>query len=97
MLGALALVGAYVLTTVLKRALLDPLVTIAMIRSHQKSIQDLEPAIDMQQKLLFHRDLKSCLIEVKKKKKRMPCKGNATFWYEGCCIPIFVQEAIISP
>ncbi|GAB3804316.1 hypothetical protein [Virgibacillus kimchii] len=52
MLGALALVGAYVLTTVLKRALLDPLVTIAMIRSYQKSIQNLEPAIDMQQKLL---------------------------------------------
>lgn len=51
-LGALALVGAYVLTTVLKRALLDPLVTIAMIRSYQKSILDLEPAIDMQQKLL---------------------------------------------
>ncbi|MBO1005308.1 hypothetical protein [Pseudogracilibacillus auburnensis] len=50
--GALALIGAYVLTTLLKRALIDPLVTIAMIRSYQINIRNLEPAMDLQQKLL---------------------------------------------
>ncbi|WP_277674452.1 hypothetical protein [Piscibacillus halophilus] len=50
--GALALIGAYVITTVLKRALVDPIVTIAMIRSYQISIRDLEPAMDLHQKLL---------------------------------------------
>jgi len=51
-LGFLAVVGAYVLTTVLKRAVIDPVVTIIMIRSYQMSIRNLEPAIDLQQKLL---------------------------------------------
>lgn len=50
--GALALIAAYILTTVLKRACIDPIVTIAMIRSYQMSIQGLEPKIDLQQKLL---------------------------------------------
>lgn len=52
LLGALALIGAYVITTVLKRALIDPIVTIAMIRSYQISIRDLEPAMDLHKKLL---------------------------------------------
>lgn len=51
-LGFLAIICAYVFTTVLKRALIDPIVTIVMIRSYQKSIQGLEPAMDMEQKLL---------------------------------------------
>lgn len=50
--GALAIIGAYVITTVLKRAFIDPLVTIAMIRSYQLSIRNLEPAMDLHQKLL---------------------------------------------
>lgn len=50
--GFLAVVGAYVITTVIKRALIDPLVTIAMIRQYQISIRSLEPAIDLQDKLL---------------------------------------------
>lgn len=50
--GALALIAAYVITTVLKRALVDPIVTIAMIRSYQISIRTLEPAVDLHQKLL---------------------------------------------
>lgn len=50
--GALALVAAYVVTTVLKRALVDPIVTIAMIRAYQMGIQNLEPAIDMEQQLM---------------------------------------------
>lgn len=49
--GALALMGAYVMTTVLKRALMDPLVTIAMIRSYQMSIRNIEPSMDLHQKL----------------------------------------------
>src|SRR5690625_4446569 len=35
LLGLLALVGAYILTTVAKRALIDPIVTIIMIRSYR--------------------------------------------------------------
>lgn len=51
-LGFLAIVGAYVLTTILKRALVDPIVTIIMVRAYQMSIRDLEPSIDLQQRLL---------------------------------------------
>lgn len=50
--GALALIAAYIITTVLKRALIDPIVTIAMIRAYQISIQNIEPSIDMHSKLL---------------------------------------------
>lgn len=50
--GFIALIGAYILTVALKRALIDPIVTVAMIRSYQKSIDGLEPAMDLQQKLL---------------------------------------------
>lgn len=50
--GFFALIGAYVMMTVLKRALIDPLVTIAMIRSYQMSIRDLEPKVDLHDKLL---------------------------------------------
>src|SRR5690625_4194120 len=41
-LGFIAVVLAYVLTTVLKRALIDPIVTIIMVRSYQMSIRNLE-------------------------------------------------------
>lgn len=51
-LGFIALVAAYVLTVALKRALVDPIVTVAMIRTYQLSIQGLEPAMDLQQNLL---------------------------------------------
>lgn len=51
-LGFLAVVGAYVLTTILKRAIVDPVVTIIMIRAYQMSIRDLEPSINLQQRLL---------------------------------------------
>lgn len=50
--GALALIGAYVITTLLKRAFIDPIVTIAMIRSYQLSIRNIQPAADLHQKLL---------------------------------------------
>jgi len=52
LLGWLVIIGAYILTTAVKRALIDPIVTIAMIRSYQNSIKDLEPSLDLQQKLL---------------------------------------------
>lgn len=52
LLGALALIAAYVVTTILKRAFIDPIVTIAMIRSYQMSIQGMEPKMDLQHKLL---------------------------------------------
>lgn len=51
-LGFIAVVGAYVLTTLLKRAVIDPIVTIIMIRAYQMSIHSKEPSIDLQQKLL---------------------------------------------
>lgn len=50
--GFIAIVGAYAITVALKRALIDPIVTIAMIRSYQMSIEGLEPKMDLQQKLL---------------------------------------------
>lgn len=49
--GALALIAAYVMTTVLKRTLIDPLVTMAMIRSYQMGIRNMEPSMDLHQKL----------------------------------------------
>lgn len=51
-LGFIAIVAAYVLTTVLKRAVIDPIVTIIMIRSYQISIRNEEPKIDLQNRLL---------------------------------------------
>lgn len=51
-LSFIALVGAYVFTVAIKRALVDPIVTIAMVRTYQQSINGLEPAMDLQQKLL---------------------------------------------
>lgn len=50
--GLLALIGAYVITTVLKRAIIDPVITIIMIRSYQMSIRGLTPNPDMQRNLL---------------------------------------------
>lgn len=50
--GFLALLAAYIITTMIKRAVVDPVVTIVMIRSYQMSIRGMEPAMDMQQKLL---------------------------------------------
>lgn len=52
LLGFIALVGAYALTVAIKRAVIDPVVTIAMIRSYQSSIEGIEPAMDLQKKLL---------------------------------------------
>lgn len=52
LLGFIALVAAYAITTALKRAIIDPVVTIMMIRSYQTTISGLEPAMDLQQKLL---------------------------------------------
>lgn len=51
-LGLIAVIGAYVLTTALKRALIDPIVTIIMIRAYQMSIRDKQPSNDLQQKLV---------------------------------------------
>ena len=51
-LGFIALVGAFVFTVAIESAQVDPIVTIAMVRSYQMSIIGLEPAMDLQQKLL---------------------------------------------
>ncbi len=51
-IGFIALMGAGVVTTMLKRGLIDPIVMIAMIRTYQVGIKDQEPKIDLQQKLL---------------------------------------------
>src|SRR5690625_1576865 len=52
LLSFIAIVGAYILTTMLKRALIDPIVTVIMVRNYQMGIRNLEPAMDLQQKLL---------------------------------------------
>lgn len=51
-LGFLAVVGAYTFTTVMKRAFIDPVAMIAMIRAYQTNIKGLEPSMDLQEKLL---------------------------------------------
>lgn len=51
-LGFLALLGSAILTVLIKRAIVDPVVTIMMVRSYQLSIRKLEPAVDLQDKLL---------------------------------------------
>lgn len=50
--GFLVLIGAYILTVAVKRAVIDPIITIAMVRSFLNSIQGIEPSIDLQQKLI---------------------------------------------
>lgn len=50
--GIIALVLAVVFMTVIKRAVVDPVVTIAMIRSYQISIEGMQPQVDMHNKLL---------------------------------------------
>lgn len=52
LLSFIALVAAYAITTALKRAIVDPVVTIMMIRAYQLNIKGLTPAMDLQQKLL---------------------------------------------
>lgn len=73
-LGFLAVVAAYVITTAVKRALIDPICTVAMIRSYQINIKDMEPSIDLQQKLL---NVSSKFKEMfkKSKEKETPLKS----------------------
>lgn len=52
LMGFLAVVLAVIIMTLLKRALVDPIVTIMMIRTYQINIRDIEPSIDLQSKLL---------------------------------------------
>jgi len=51
-LGALAVLGSAILTILIKRAIVDPVVTVIMVRGYQLSIRELEPAMDLQDKLL---------------------------------------------
>lgn len=51
-LGFLAVLAALIITTMLKRALIDPIVTIIMIRSYQMNIRDQKPSMDLHEKLL---------------------------------------------
>lgn len=51
-LGFLAVLAAFILTTLLKRALIDPVVTIIMVRSYQMNIRDQQPSIDLHNQLL---------------------------------------------
>lgn len=75
--GFFAIIGAYILTTVLKRALIDPIITIAMIRSYQISIRNLEPAMDLQQKLLGISSRFKSLFEKGKQEEEKPQAVNA--------------------
>ncbi|MDG5790045.1 hypothetical protein QA612_21555 [Evansella sp. AB-P1] len=51
-LGYIAVVGAYIITSMVKRALIDPVATVAMVRAYQLNIKDMEPSMDLQAKLL---------------------------------------------
>ncbi|MDQ0351470.1 ABC-type multidrug transport system fused ATPase/permease subunit [Alkalibacillus filiformis] len=51
-LGYFAIIGAYIITSMVKRAFVDPIAMIAMVRTYQLNIEDMEPSIDLQQKLL---------------------------------------------
>ena len=51
-LGYFAIIGAYIVTSMVKRAIVDPLAMIAMVRTYQMNIKEIEPNIDLQQKLL---------------------------------------------
>src|SRR5699024_4825837 len=44
-LGALAVLGSAILTILIKRAIVDPVVTVIMVRGYQLSIRELEPAM----------------------------------------------------
>ncbi|MBU9712582.1 hypothetical protein [Evansella tamaricis] len=50
--GYFAIVGAYILTSMTKRALVDPIAMIAMVRTYQLNIKDLTPSMDLHDKLL---------------------------------------------
>lgn len=52
LMGFLAMIFAIIIMTLLKRVLVDPIVTIMMIRTYQISIRGIEPSIDLQSKLL---------------------------------------------
>lgn len=71
-LGIVAVVVAAIFTTVLKRVLFDPIVTIMMIRSYQMSIRNLKPAVDLQQKLLSVSPRFNKLFEKAEKEERNP-------------------------
>ncbi|TMW72905.1 hypothetical protein [Alteribacter natronophilus] len=51
-IGYFAIIGAYIFTSMFKRAVVDPLAMIAMVRTYQLSVRETEPSIDLQQKLL---------------------------------------------
>ncbi|PYZ97700.1 hypothetical protein CR205_03650 [Alteribacter lacisalsi] len=51
-IGYFAIIGAYIFTSMFKRAFVDPLAMIAMVRTYQISVSEMEPSIDLQQKLL---------------------------------------------
>ncbi|UTR10903.1 hypothetical protein MM300_00760 [Evansella sp. LMS18] len=51
-LGYFAIIGAYIITSMVKRAIVDPIAMIAMVRAYQLSIKAIEPSVDLQQKLL---------------------------------------------
>lgn len=50
--GILAIIAMTVVTTVLKRGFIDPIVTIIMIRDYHMNIRGQAPSIDLQEKLL---------------------------------------------
>src|SRR5690606_32190707 len=50
--GILAIIAVIVVTTVLKRGFIDPIVTIIMIRDYHMNIRGQTPSIDLQEKLL---------------------------------------------
>ncbi|GAA0464128.1 hypothetical protein [Alkalibacillus silvisoli] len=51
-LGYFAIIGAFIFASMVKRALVDPIAMIAMVRTFQLNTQDMEPSIDLQQKIL---------------------------------------------
>lgn len=70
MLGFLALVGAYVITTVVKKALVDPIATIAMVRVYQLNIKNVKPKADLHAKLLSISSKFSQMVSKRKEEEK---------------------------
>lgn len=66
----LSVIASFTLAITLKRGLIDPIITIAMIRSYQLSIKDREPALDLEQKLLSASSWFKNLFEKAKREER---------------------------
>ncbi|MFV8828482.1 hypothetical protein [Alkalihalobacterium sp. APHAB7] len=74
-LGYFAIIGAFIITSMIKRAIVDPIAMIAMVRTFQLNIKGMEPSVDLQQKLL---NVSSKFKELFNKRKGERQKGDTS-------------------